>query len=168
MALEPMEGFRLHLKLIWGTPSYFSFLGRHQCPSRLVTVFLGTLWISMKQIKAPYVFDVDHGIPLHPMLGNRASSHNKRDVSWFFPNCGRNLGYILELQRGLPFKILGCSLMSGLMSSYEGHLRSLLEAWQGNTNASGGEEGDPVSLFGCHSDIGIPSNFQQESGISIF
>ena len=94
----------------------------------------------MKQIKAPYVFDVDHGIPLHPMLGNRASSHNERDVSWFFPNYGRNLGYILELQRGLPFKILGCSLMSGLMSSYEGHLRSLLEAWQGNTNAFGGEE----------------------------
>ena len=26
--------------------------------------------------------------------------------------------------------------MSGLLSSYEGHLRNLLEAWQGNTDAS--------------------------------
>ena len=122
----------------------------------------------MKQIKAPYVFDVDHGIALHTMQGNRASSHSEGDVSWFFPNCSRNLGYILELQRGLPFKIRVCSVTTGLMSSYEGHLRSLLEAWQGNTNASGGEEGDPVSLSSCHSDIGIPSNFQQDSGIFIF
>ena len=111
-----------------------------------MTVFLGTLWISAKQIKAPYVFDVDHGIALHKMQGNRASSHSEGDISWFFPNCGRNLGYILELQRGLPFKVRVSSVTSGLMSSYEGHFRSLLQASQGNTNASGGEEGDPVSL----------------------
>ena len=91
----------------------------------------------MKQIKAPYVSDMDHGIALHTMQGNRASSHSEGDISCFFPNCGRNLGYILELQRGLPFKVRVCSVTSGLMSSYEGHFRSLLEAWQGNINASG-------------------------------
>ena len=31
---------------------------------------------------------------------------------------------------------------SGLLSSYEGHLRNLLEAWQGNMDASRGEAGD--------------------------
>ena len=31
--------------------------------------FLGTLWSSVKQIKAPYVFDWKHGIALHAMQG---------------------------------------------------------------------------------------------------
>ena len=38
-----------HLKLILGTLSNFAFLGWHQCSSRLVTVLLGSLWISIKQ-----------------------------------------------------------------------------------------------------------------------
>ena len=59
-------------------------------------------------------------------------------------------------------------MKSGLLSSYEGHLRNLLEAWQGNTDASRGETGDPGSLSSCHSDIGIPINFQEEPGIVTF
>ena len=58
--------------------------------------------------------------------------------------------------------------MSGLLSSYEGNLRNLLEASQGNMDASQGEVGDPETLSSCHSDIGIPINFQQESGIVTF
>ena len=58
--------------------------------------------------------------------------------------------------------------MSELLSSYQGHLRNLLEAWQGNTDASQGEAGDPASVSSFHSDIGIPINFHQESGIIIF
>ena len=58
--------------------------------------------------------------------------------------------------------------MSGHLSSYEGHLRNLLEAWQGNTDASRGEAGDQVSLSSCHSYFGIPINFQQESGVVTF
>ena len=38
---------------------------------------------------------------------------------------------------------------------------------QGNTDTSRGEAGDPGSLSSCHRDIGIPINFQQESGIVI-
>ena len=45
---------------------------------------------------------------------------------------------------------------------------NLLEAWQGNTDASRGEAGDPGSVSSCHSDIGIPINFQEDSGIIIF
>ena len=57
---------------------------------RLVTVFLGTLWSSIKQINTPYVFDWEHGIALHAVQGNRASSPGNVEVSWFFSSCGRD------------------------------------------------------------------------------
>ena len=65
------RGIGLHLELIWGTPSYFRLLRLHQSPYRLVTVFLGTLWSSIKQIKAPYVFDWEQEISLQTMQGIR-------------------------------------------------------------------------------------------------
>ena len=90
-----------------------------------VTVVLGTLWCSIKHIEAPYVFNWKHGIALHPMQGIRASSPAKGDVSWDFSSCGRNLWYILELQRGWPFNPPLGSVKSGLLSSYNGHQRNL-------------------------------------------
>ena len=51
---------------------------------------------------------------------------------------------------------------------FERHLRNHLEAWQSNTDPSRGEVGDPVYLSSCHSDIGIPINFQHQSGIITF
>ena len=114
------------------------------------------------------MFDGEHEIALHPMQGNQATSQGEEEVSWFFSSCGRNLGYMLELQRGCPFKTRVCTATSGLLSSYEGQLRNLLEAWQGNRDASQGEAGEPGSLSICHSDIGIPINFQEGSGIVTF
>ena len=35
---------------------------------------MGTLWSSVKQIKAPYEFDWEHGIALHAVQGNWDSS----------------------------------------------------------------------------------------------
>ena len=61
-----------------------------------------------------------------------------------------------------------CSATSGLQSSYKGHLRNFIEALQGNTDVSRGEAGASVSLSSCHTDIGIPMNFQKESGIVTF
>ena len=90
----------LNLELIWATPRYFIFLQWHQCSSRLLREFLGTLCSSIKQIKALYLFDWEQGIGLHAMQGNQASSLNERQVSWFFSSCGGNLGYVLELWRG--------------------------------------------------------------------
>ena len=58
--------------------------------------------------------------------------------------------------------------MSGLLSSYDRHLSNLNLAWQDNMDASGGEAGDQASLSSWHSDIGIPINFQEESGIVTF
>ena len=55
--------------------------------------------------------------------------------------------------------------MSGLLSSLHGHLGILLELWQGSRDAFRVEEGDPGSLSSCHWDIGIPIDFQEESGI---
>ena len=62
-----------------------------------MTVFLGMLWSPIKEVKAPFLFDVEHEIALHAMQLNRASSLSKGDVSWFFSSCGWNLMYILEL-----------------------------------------------------------------------
>ena len=76
--------------------------------------------------------------------------------------------YILELRRGWPFETRVCSVKSGLLSSYDGHLRKLNYAWQENTEASGGERGCQASLLSWHSYIGIPMNFQEVSGIVTF
>ena len=92
----------------------------HQGTSRFVTEFLGTLWCSIKKIEAPYVFNWEYDIALHEMQGNQASSPGEGYVSWDFSSCGRNLGYILELQRGWPFETPLCSAKSGLLSSYDG------------------------------------------------
>ena len=69
--------------------------------------------------------DSELWIAVHPMQGIRASSPAEGDVLWDFSSCGRNLGYILELQRGRPFETPLCSAKSGLLSSYDGHLRNL-------------------------------------------
>ena len=70
-----------------------------------MTVLLGTLWSSIKQIEAPYVFDWENAVALHTMQGNRASSRRAVKVSWVFSSCGRNLGYILELQVDVHSKL---------------------------------------------------------------
>ena len=97
----------------------------HQCSSRFVTVFLRTLYCSIMKIEAPYEFDWEYGIALHGMQGNQASFPSEGDVSYDFSSCGRNLGYIRELQWGRPFETPFCSAKSGLLCSYEGHLMNL-------------------------------------------
>ena len=58
--------------------------------------------------------------------------------------------------------------MSGLLSSYDGHLGNLNYALQGNTDASGGKPGGQTSLISWQSYMGIPINFHQEAGIITF
>ena len=86
---------------------------------------MGTLWSSIKQIEAPYVFDWENAIALDTMQGNQASSRGEGKVSWVFSSCGRNLVYILELRRGCPFEIGVCSVKSGHLSRYDGHIGKL-------------------------------------------
>ena len=77
------------------------------------------------QIKDPYVFYGEHGIAVHATQGIRASSLSEGEVSLFFSTGSENLGYILELWLGGPFKAHICSAMSGLLSIYNGYLRNL-------------------------------------------
>ena len=114
------------------------------------------------------MFDWEHGIALHAMQGNRASTHSEGEVLWVVSSCGRMLGYMLEFRQGWPFITRVCSVMSGLLYSYDRHLRNLNYAWQDNTDASGGEAGDQASLSSLHIDIGIPINFQEELGFVTF
>ena len=65
------------------------------------------------------MFDWENAIALDEMQGNLASSRGEGEVSWVFSSCGRNLGYILELQRGCPFETGVCSVKSGHLSRYD-------------------------------------------------
>ena len=69
--------------------------------------------------------DSELWIALHEMQGNQPSSPSEGYVSWDFSSCGRNIEYILVLQRGWPFETRLSSAKSGLLSSYDGHLRNL-------------------------------------------
>ena len=125
IALHAMQGNRASSQFDLGYTNYFAFLRGHQCSSHLVTVLLGTLWSSIKQIEAPYVFDWENAVALHAMQGNSSSSRSKGEVSLVFSSCGRNLGYILELRWRCPFETGVCSVNSGHVSRYEGHLRNV-------------------------------------------
>ena len=123
--MEPKKGKWASSRVdLWYT-EIFCIPEVHQCSSRFVTVFLRSLWCSIKKIEAHYMIDWEIGIALHGMQGNRASFPSEGDVSYGFLSCGRNLGYIRELQRGWPFETPLCSAKSGLLCSYEGHLRNL-------------------------------------------
>ena len=73
--------------------------------------------------------DWEHEIALHAMQSNQASSRGEEEVSWLFSSFSGNLGYILEFRQVWRFKTRVCSVTSGLLSSYEGFLRNLHEAW---------------------------------------
>ena len=123
--MEPMKGKGASSRVDMGYTELFCIPELHQCSSRFVTVFLGTLWCSINKIEAPYMFDWEYRIALHAMQGNRASFPSEGYVSWDFSSFGGNLGYIIELQWGWTFETPLCSAKSGLLCSYEGHLRNL-------------------------------------------
>ena len=80
IAMEPIKGKWASSRVDLGYTELFCIPEVHQCSSRFVTVFLGTLWCSIKKIEAPYVFDRELGIALHVMQGNRASCPGEGEV----------------------------------------------------------------------------------------
>ena len=96
--LEPMQGNWALSRVDFGSTEVFCIPLMTSVSFKSVTVFLGTLWSSINQIKAPYVFDGEHGIALHAVKGKWALSCGEGEDSWFFSSCGGNQGYILELQ----------------------------------------------------------------------
>ena len=56
------------------------------------------------------MFDGEHGIALHAMQGNQASSHGEGEVSWFF--------FELQWERGVYSRVLvGMILQSSCLFS---------------------------------------------------
>ena len=113
IVMEPMQGKLASSQFDMGYTEQFSVPEETSVFFLSCDCVLGTLWISIKQLEAPYVFDSENAIFLDTVQGNWASSHREWKVSWVFSSCGWNLGYILELQRGCPFETLVCSLKSG-------------------------------------------------------
>ena len=71
-------------------------------------------------------------------------------------------GVCFRVTAGVAIKNFLCSGTSGLLSSYDGHLRNLNYTWQENMDASGGEAGNRGSLSSWNTDIRIPIHFQKE------
>ena len=63
------------------------------------------------------MFAWEHEMALHPMQGIQVLTPTEGDISWEFSSCSRNLGYILELQRGWPCETPLGSAKSGFLSS---------------------------------------------------
>ena len=124
-----MQGKLASSQFDFGYPEQFCIPGVTSVFFLSCDSVLGTLWISIKQIEAPYMFDWENAIALDTMQGNRASSRREGKVSWVFASCGRNLGYILELQRECAFETLVCLVKSAQLSRYDGHLVKLNSAW---------------------------------------
>ena len=92
IAMEPMKAKWASSRVDFRYTELFCIPEVHQCSSRFVTVFLGTLCCSIKKIEAPYIFDWENGIALHAIQGNRASFPSEGDVSYDFSSCSKHLG----------------------------------------------------------------------------
>ena len=71
--MEAMKGKWASSRVDLGYTELFGIPEVHQGSSPFVTVFLGTLWCSIKKIEAAYLFDYENGFALHAMQENRAS-----------------------------------------------------------------------------------------------
>ena len=125
IVMEPMKWKWVSSRVDLGYTELF-------CIPQVTAVFLsschsglGTPWCSIKHIEAPYLFDWEHRIALHPMQGISASSSSEGDGSSDFSSCSMSLGYILELEWGWPFETPLCSAKSGLLCSWVGHIMKL-------------------------------------------
>ena len=78
-------------------------------------VILRTLWSSIKEVKAPFVFDMEHGIALEAMQGTRASSRGEVGNLMVFLELQWNLRFPLGLQRGCYLNTRVFSAASGLL-----------------------------------------------------
>ena len=95
MALEPMQGNPASSWVDLLYMQLFCFAG--VTPGSLYTCYsiLGDCLEFHQEVKAPLMFDGYHRIALHATQWNRASSHGKGKVSWFFSAIVGNLGYIV-------------------------------------------------------------------------
>ena len=72
--MEPMQWKLASSQFEFGYTEQFCIPGVTRVFFSFVTVLMGTLWSSIKQIEAPYVFDWEIAIALDTVQGNWASS----------------------------------------------------------------------------------------------
>ena len=124
IAMEPMKGKWASSRVDLGYTELFCIPELQQCSSRFVTVFLGTLWCSIKKIEAPYVFDGNTGLlcmqcrGIEPHFPARGMSHTISRVA-------AGTGVYTGVTAGMAIRNSTLSVKSGLLCSYEGHLRNL-------------------------------------------
>ena len=108
----------------------FSFFFNWRIRFTMLFSFCYTAWILCTCISLPSQ-STPHPIPLgHQRAPSWAPWATQQIPTsyllWYdFSSCGRNLVYIHELKRRWPFETPLCSAKSGLLCSYEGHLRNL-------------------------------------------
>ena len=77
-------------------------------------------------------------------------------------------GVYSRVTDGWPFKIRVCSVTTGLLSTYEGYVRNLQEAWHSNMDASRGEAGDKGTFLVATVILGFLSIFKNSQALSPF
>ena len=60
--------------MIWGARSIPRIAVLNWCSSILETVISGNIWSCLNEVKPLFIYDVEYGMALEPMQGNRASS----------------------------------------------------------------------------------------------
>ena len=87
MIMEPMQGKLASSQIDFGYTEQLCIPGVPSVFFSSCDSVAGTLWSSIKQIEAPYVFDWENAIALDTMLGNRSSSRREGNVSWVISSC---------------------------------------------------------------------------------
>ena len=89
-----------------------------------MTVLLGTLWSSIKQIEAPYVFDWENAIAMDTMQGNRASSRREESLMSFL-ELRQEPGLYSRVTAGMSIRNSSLFIEVRNLSRYEGQLRNV-------------------------------------------
>ena len=92
IAMEPMKGKWASSRVDLGYTELFCIPEVTAVFLSSLTVFLGTLCCSIKYIEAPYVFDWEHGIALHPVQGIRALTPPRGMTHGISPVAARTWG----------------------------------------------------------------------------
>ena len=136
--MEPIKGKWASSRVDLGYHELFCIPEVHQCSSRFVTVFLGTLWCSIKKIVAPNVFNWEYFMALHEMQGNQASSPSEGYSVMGFLELRQERGYILVREyissQGISVSTQLEAAKSGSVShdycSGKAPLEVLVESWR--------------------------------------
>ena len=88
-------------------------------------VLLGTLWSSIKQIEAPYVFDWENTIALDTLQGNRASYRPGGESLMGFLEVRQEPGVYSRVTAGMSIRNSSLFIEVRNLSRYEGQLSNV-------------------------------------------